>query len=249
MPALHRVPKEISGSTQLTADMMKCSILALIAICCCIGTGYAQAAAPAPAPANNFYLELKSIVRNVPLKEIERLFRTYALNDAEFQSVLREINTLPAYRVRRQLLNQPELRQFVAWIAQQLALSGGSLKIFDEFELEFKLFNKYPQQAQSVNGIAGFQQEFTLIYPVTLLRSLLENGAQQSPNIAELWRRLVALKPFYERFIATPPVQALIERLRALGVDVNGIDSLIRYQFGWSNETARSYDYDYVTLL
>lgn len=220
----------------------------MISICCCIVTGYAQApAAPAAtaAPASNFYLELKSFVRNVPLKEIERLFRTYALNDAEFQSVLREINTLPAYRVRRQLINQPELRKFVAWIAQQLALSGGSLKIFDEFELEFKLFNKYPQQAQSVNGIAGFQQEFSSIYPVTLLRSLLEKGAQQSPNIAELWHRLVALKPFYERFIATPQVLALADRLRALGVDVNGIDSLIRYQFGWSNETAK-YDYDYV---
>lgn len=231
---------------------MRFSILTLTAICCCLGTGFAlvpaaaaggAVAAPAAAPVSNFYLELKTLVRNVPLKQIEQLFRTYALNDAEFQAVLREINTLPAYRVRRQLLNQPELRQFVAWLAQQLALSGGSLEVFDEFELEFKLFNKYPQQAQAVNGIAGFQQEFISIYPVTFLRSLLENGASQSPNIAELWRRLIALKPAYERFIATPSVQAVAERLRALGVDVNGIDGLIRYQFGWSNATAQNFDY------
>ncbi|KAH8398746.1 hypothetical protein KR222_002532 [Zaprionus bogoriensis] len=223
----------------------------IAAICCCLGFGLAAAPAAAPAAASaatsNFYLELGNVVRNVPQKQIEQLFRAYALNDEQFQALLRELNSVASYRVRRQLLNQPELRQLVAWVGQQLALAGGSFKIFDELEPEFKLFNKYPHWSQSVNGIAGFEQELATIYPATLLRNLLETSAQQSPIFAEFWRRVIALKPAYERFAATAPAKAFAERLRALGVNTSGIDSVIRYQLGWSNETLATYDYyDYI---
>ncbi|XP_060654275.1 uncharacterized protein LOC132789943 [Drosophila nasuta] len=227
---------------------MHCLTLALIAIC---GLTVGFAAAPAPraaaAPANNFYLEVQNWVRSVPHKEIQQLVRAYALNDAGFQSVLREINSLPTYRLRQQVLRQPEVLQFIQWLGQQLLLSGGSLKVFDDLEIEIKLFNKYPYWAQSVNGVAGFEQEFLYLYPVQQLRSLLESNAQQSPASAELWRRLVALKPVYERIVATPQAIAFGNRLRALGVDIAGVDSLIRYQLGWSNETISNYDYqDYL---
>ncbi|KAH8398058.1 hypothetical protein KR215_000431, partial [Drosophila sulfurigaster] len=199
------------------------------------------------APANNFYLEVQNWVRSVPHKEIQQLVRAYALNDAGFQSVLREINSLPTYRLRQQVLRQPEVLQFIQWLGQQLLLSGGSLKVFDDLEIEIKMFNKYPYWAQSVNGVAGFEQEFLYLYPVQQLRSLLESNTQQSPASAELWRRLVALKPVYERIVATPQAIAFGNRLRALGVDIAGVDSLIRYQLGWSNETISNYDYqDYL---
>ncbi|XP_062134700.1 uncharacterized protein LOC133844634 [Drosophila sulfurigaster albostrigata] len=222
--------------------------LALIAICG-LSVGFAAAPAPAAAaaPANNFYLEVQNWVRSVPHKEIQQLVRAYALNDAGFQSVLREINSLPTYRLRQQVLRQPEVLQLIQWLGQQLLLSGGSLKVFDDLEIEIKLFNKYPYWAQSVNGVAGFEQEFLYLYPVQQLRSLLESNAQQSPASAELWRRLVALKPVYERIVATPQAIAFGNRLRALGVDIAGVDSLIRYQLGWSNETVSNYDYqDYL---
>ncbi|XP_034104755.1 uncharacterized protein LOC117568313 [Drosophila albomicans] len=224
--------------------------LALIAICG-LTVGFAAAPAPAPrtaaAPANNFYLEVQNWVRSVPHKEIQQLVRAYALNDAGFQSVLREINSLPTYRLRQQVLRQPEVLHLIQWLGQQLLLSGGSLKVFDDLEIEIKLFNKYPYWAQSVNGVAGFEQEFLYLYPVQQLRSLLESNAQQSPASAELWRRLVALKPVYERIVATPQAIAFGNRLRALGVDIAGVDSLIRYQLGWSNETISNYDYqDYL---
>ncbi|KAH8369671.1 hypothetical protein KR093_000562, partial [Drosophila rubida] len=223
---------------------MHCLTLALIALCS-LSVGFAATPAPAnPAvAANNFYLEVRNWVRSVPHKEIQQLVRAYALNDAGFQSVLREINSMPTYRLRQQVLHQPEVRQFILWLSQQLALSGGSLKVFDDLEIEIKLLNKHPYWAQSVNGVAGFQQEFVYLYPVKLLRSLLETNAQQSAVSAELWRRLVALKPVYERIVALPQGIAFGNRLRALGVDVAGVDSLIRYQLGWSNETHADYDY------
>lgn len=231
--------------------------IALTAICC-LGTGL-SAIAPAPAapaasaavaspatPASNFYLELRSVMRNVPYKQIEHLVQAYLLNDAEFQALIREINSLPTYRLRMQLLNQPELRQFLQWLSQQLILSGGSLKVFEDLELEIKVLNKYPHWAQSVNGIGGFEQEFSFIYPLAAIRNLLETSAQQSAVFGEFWQRVVGLKPVYERFLTTTQAKAFANRLRTLGVDVAGLDSFLRYQLGWSNDTViPSYDYDY----
>ncbi|XP_023168114.2 uncharacterized protein LOC111597550 [Drosophila hydei] len=228
--------------------------IALITLCS-LGTGLsaialAPAAPAAPAspavPPSNFYLELRSVLRNVPHKQIEHLVQAYLLNDAEFQAVVREINSLATYRLRLQLLNQPELRQFLQWLSQQLILSGGSLKVFDDLELEIKVLNKYPHWAQSVNGIAGFEQEFDYIYPLASIRKLLETSAQQSAVFGQFWQRVVALKPVYERFLATSQATAFASRLRNLGVDVNGLDSFVRYQLGWSNETLpNNYEYDY----
>ncbi|ALC43497.1 CG13905 [Drosophila busckii] len=232
---------------------MHCSTLVLLALCC-LGVGLATAAATpgsaAPAaPANNLYLELKTFLRQVPKKQIQHLARAYLLNDVPFQAVIRELNSLASYRLRQQLLNQPELRSFLQWLSQQLILSGGSLKVFDTLELEIKLFNKYPHWAVSTEGVAGFENEFNFLYPAAALRELLETNAQQSAIFGEFWRRVVALKPAYERFIATPQAVAFSGRLRKLGVNVEAADQLVRYQLGWSNASIPSYDYnDYLGL-
>ncbi|XP_034481654.1 putative uncharacterized protein DDB_G0277255 isoform X4 [Drosophila innubila] len=251
-------PQQIQQQTSIeshrNSNRMHCLTLALIAICC-LGVGFAAApAAPAAnavanpvAPRSNFYLDLKSIVRSVPHKQIQNLVRAYTLNDAGFQAVIREINTLAAYRLRLQLFNIPEVRQLLNWLSQQLILSGGSLEVFDDLEIEIKLFNKYPHWAQSVNGVAGFEQEFRYVYPLELLRNLLESSAKQNPTFGQFWDRLVALKPVYERFTSLPQATAFVNRLRALGVDVNGLDGIIRYQLGWSNSTIPDYEYqDYL---
>ncbi|XP_043649210.1 uncharacterized protein LOC122617424 [Drosophila teissieri] len=200
------------------------------------------------AVQNNFALELKAVIRQIPVDIIEKLVQKYLLNDIEFQGLIRAINSLPAYRFYRQLVNQPEVRLLQQWITQQLILSGGGPKIFDSLELEIKIFNKYPYWSQIVSGIQGFQTEFVQIYPVQLIRSLLEPSATQaSPQLSELWRRLVALRPVYDRVLATPPGKVITAELQRLGVDVGGVDALIRYQFGWSNATFPSYDYtDYL---
>lgn len=202
------------------------------------------------APASNFALELKGVIRQIPIGDIEKLVQAYLLNDPEFQAVIRAVNSLPAYRFIRQLANQPEVRQLQQWLSQQLILSGGSLKIFDYLELEIKVFNKYPFWSQLVNGIQGFETEFAQVYPVELIRSLLEPSATQtSPLLSELWRRLVALRPVYERVLASAQGKAITNELQRLGVNINGVDAIIRYQFGWTNATwttpSNNYDYYY----
>ncbi|KAH8259341.1 hypothetical protein KR026_002814 [Drosophila bipectinata] len=202
------------------------------------------------APASNFALELKGVIRQIPIGEIEKLVQAYLLNDADFQAVIRAVNSLPAYRFFRQLANQPEVRQLQQWLSQQLILSGGSLKIFDYLELEIKVFNKYPFWSQLVNGVQGFETEFAQVYPVELIRSLLEPSATQtSPLLSELWRRLVSLRPVYERVIASAQGKAITNELQRLGVNINGVDAIIRYQFGWTNATwntpSNNYDYYY----
>ncbi|KAI8039262.1 hypothetical protein M5D96_007985 [Drosophila gunungcola] len=179
---------------------------------------------------SNFALELKGVIRTVPISQIEKLVQTYLLNDPEFQSLIRAINSVPAFRFYRQFANQPE--------------------IFEYLELEIKIFNKYPYWSQIVDGIRGFQSELVQIYPVELIRSLLEPSATQtSAQLAELWRRLVALRPVYERVLATQAGKVITTELQRLGVDVGGLDALIRYQFGWSNVTLSNnfpnYDYYY----
>ncbi|XP_039488735.1 uncharacterized protein LOC120450046 [Drosophila santomea] len=231
---------------------------AFLALSCLVAVPTATPALLAPirpygqngtlAVQNNFALELKAVIRQIPVDSIEKLVQKYLLNDIEFQGLIRAINSLPAYRFYRQLVNQPEVRLLQQWITQQLILSGGGPKIFDSLELEIKIFNKYPYWSQFVSGIQGFQTEFVQIYPVQLIRSLLEPSATQaSPQLSELWRRLVALRPVYERVLATPPGKVITAELHRLGVDVGGVDALIRYQFGWSNATFPSYDYtDYL---
>ncbi|EDV50097.1 uncharacterized protein LOC6545125 [Drosophila erecta] len=225
-----------------------------IAFCCLVAFPTATPVLLAPirpygqngtlALQNNFSLELRAVIRQIPVNNIEKLVQTYLLNDIEFQALIRAINSLPAYRFYRQLINQPEVRQLQQWIVQQLILSGGGPKIFDSLELEVKIFNKYPYWSQIVSGIQGFQAEFVQIYPVQLIRSLLEPSATQtSPLLSELWRRLVALRPVYERVLATPSGKLITAELQRLRVDVGGVDALIRYQFGWSNATFSSYDY------
>ncbi|XP_017066301.1 uncharacterized protein LOC108104637 [Drosophila eugracilis] len=205
---------------------------------------YKQSVNGTLAPQSNFALELKGVIRQIPVGSIEKLVQKYLLNDVEFQGLIRTINSIPAYQFYRQIVSQPEVRQLQLWIAQQLILSGGSSKIFEYLELEIKIINKYPFWSQVVNGIRGFETEFAQIYPVEVIRSLLEPSAiQTSPLLSELWRRLVALLPVYERILATPSGQAVTAQLNRLGVDVGGLDNLIRYQFGWSNSTYSSPDY------
>ncbi|KAH8378826.1 hypothetical protein KR009_001672 [Drosophila setifemur] len=188
---------------------------------------------------SNFALELKALIKQIPIGNIEKLVQGYLLNDPEFQAVIRAINSQQAYRVARQFNNQPEVRELKQWLSQQLAISGGSLKVLDSLELEIKIFNKYPFWSQLVNGIQGFQTELVRVYPVELIRSLLEpSSAQTSPLITQLWQRLVALRPVYERILNTPPAKNLIAEFQRLGVDVATVDATIRYQFGWSNATA-----------
>ncbi|XP_030372217.1 uncharacterized protein LOC115622422 [Scaptodrosophila lebanonensis] len=225
----------------------------LLAALSCLVIGQTQAQVPArrnvsqagPVAPPNLARDLKSLLRAIPKKQIRDLVHAYLLNDAEFQAVIRAINSIPAYRARQSLLNQPEVRQLILWVGQQLLLSGaGSWEIVDD--LEISIFNKYPYWAQTVQGIRGFQLELASIYPVELVRSLLESSGQQSPVLGELWRRLLALKPAYERWLALPQVRTVINRLGALGVDLDGVDAIVRYQLGWSNATFNSYpDYDY----
>ncbi|SPP84935.1 uncharacterized protein LOC117587200 [Drosophila guanche] len=233
-----------------------------VGLCCLVaGTFAAQlapirpaAAAPRPAaPPSTLALELRSIFRQIPGKQIEKLVQAYLLNDEEFQAVIRDINSLQAYRLSRQLLVQPEVRQLLQWLSQQLILSGSSLKIFEDLELEIKVLNKYPHASQLVNGIRGFELDFYQIYPLELIRSLLEPSAtQSSPALTELWRRLVAVLPAYERVIGSPQGKLFIQKLQARGVAVQDVDALIRYQFGWSNATlgGNNYpSYDYTDYL
>ncbi|KAH8305045.1 hypothetical protein KR059_002739 [Drosophila kikkawai] len=232
----------------------------LLTLCCLVAFSASTPALLAPirnfasngtqAAPSNFALELRGVIRQVPVGQLEKLVQTYLLNDVQFQGLIRVVNSMPAYRFIRQFGNQPEVRQLQQWITQQLVLSGGSPKIFEYLELEIKIFNKYPYWSQIVNGIQGFQQEFVAIYPVQLIRSLLEpSSTQTSPLLSELWRRLVALRPVYERVIASPPGKTITGELQRLGLDVNGLDALIRYQFGWSNVTWGAPSYDYSDYL
>ncbi|XP_068142347.1 uncharacterized protein mat [Drosophila tropicalis] len=229
---------------------MKGITLFLVALGCLVAaSNSAQLAAIKPAQqtaaatAPNFALELVAIIRSIPRKQIQHLVQAYLLNDAEFQAVIRDVNSMAGYRLQQQVLRQPEVRQLFIWLNQQLILAGSSIKIFEDLELEIKVFNKYPYWSQMVGGINGFENDFNVIYPLEAIRSQIEQSAQRSPVVAELWRRVVALKPLYERLLATPQAKILVNQLQTRGVNISALDSFIRYQFGWSNATLPSYDY------
>ncbi|XP_075160945.1 uncharacterized protein LOC142233799 [Haematobia irritans] len=187
---------------------------------------------PTPPPAPTMAQDLDEIMRMINFLQINQLMRRYLLNDAEFQSFVRIINSQDAFLTYMHFRSQPEVMAFVSWVNAQILASGGEFKL-EEGEEMMSIFNTSPFWANTVFGWQGFISEFMLYYPSNMISAHVNMKLTQNGIFAQLWQRLVALKPVYERVIAAPQAQRVAAALQLHGIDVAQLDTFIRSQFGW----------------
>ncbi|XP_067613166.1 protein G12 [Eurosta solidaginis] len=190
-------------------------------------------AAVGPPPPATLTQDLEELFLLIPSRPLNKLVIRYLLNDEQFQAVVRIINSHDAYMVRMRLKAQPELIQFHAWVRSQLILSGGGSLEFEESEEILRLFNPTPYW--SVYGWQGFFSEFLAYFPYEMLRAHIDAKVMQGGSMAQLWTKVKALLPVYERFLAFPETKRIIAQLEQHGVVFSQLDEFIRSLFDWYN--------------
>lgn len=189
---------------------------------------------PTPPPAPTMAQDLDEIMRMVPLLPIRQLMTRYLINDAQFQAFVRIINSNDAYVTHMRFRSQPEVMQLLMWVRTQIMLSGGEFQL-EESEEFMSIINRTPFWASTVFGWQGFVNEFLMYYPQDMIRVHIQMKVAQNGIFAQLIQRLKALKPVYDRVIAFPEAQRVAASLQANGIDVVGLDTFIRNQFGWQH--------------
>ncbi|XP_054733550.1 uncharacterized protein LOC129241317 [Anastrepha obliqua] len=213
--------------------------LALVCGSFCSSWALPPANAPAvsaPAQPPTLTQDIEELHRLIPSKPLNKLVIRYLLNDAEFQAVIRIINSHDAFMVRMRLYAQPEIIQFQSWVRSQLLLSGGGSFEFEESEEILSLFNPTPYW--SVYGWQGFFNEFLAYFPQEMLRAQINAKVIQGGSLAQFWTKLKALQPVYERVLAFPESKRIIAQLEQNGVNFAQVDQFIRSLFDWYNLTS-----------
>ncbi|XP_023292758.2 uncharacterized protein LOC111676100 [Lucilia cuprina] len=213
-------------------------IFVLIGICA-LGGGKAMVSPhnnpviiPTAAPLNTLAQDLDEIKRLIPTKPIQQLAIRYLLNDAQFQTFVRLINSQDGYMTLMRFRSQPEVMRLTSWIRSQIILSAVELES-DESNESLRIINRSPFWSQNVYGWQGFVNEFLLYYPEDMIRMHVQTKVAQNGIFAQFIQRVRDLKPVYDRIIALPEAQRLISKLQANGIDTVGLDTFIRNQFGW----------------
>ncbi|XP_065365716.1 uncharacterized protein LOC135958746 [Calliphora vicina] len=189
-----------------------------------------------PPPLPTLAQDLEEIERLIPSKPLKQLAIRYLLNDAQFQTFVRIINSNDGYMTQMRFRTQPEVLGLITWVRSQIMLSGGDLS--DESNESLRIINRTPFWSQTVYGWQGFVNEFLLYYPEDMIRAHIQAKVAQNGIFAQLVQRVRALKPVYDRVIALPEAQRLISTLQAKGIDTAAIDTFIRNQFGWQETSS-----------
>ncbi|XP_061391668.1 uncharacterized protein LOC133327108 [Musca vetustissima] len=221
---------------------MKCITVLALLLACTMGSmalvpppvnpSGPVAVIPTPPPAPTMAQDLTEIMTMVNMIQLRQLMTRYLLNDAQFQAFVRIINSQDAYVTYMRFRSQPEVFGFIAWVRAQIMLSGGEFQL-EESEEPMTIINQTPFWANTVFGWQGFVNEFLLYYPETMIRMHITTKVAQNGIFTQLWNRLKALKPVYERVIATPEAQRVAAALQQNGIDIVQLDTFIRNQFGW----------------
>ncbi|XP_036670865.3 uncharacterized protein [Drosophila suzukii] len=193
------------------------------------------------APPATLSQDLDEVQRLIQFKPLNQLLVRYLINDAQFQSFVRIINSNAAFTARWRLLSQPELIIFLQWTDQQLLASGGSFEM-EEQRLKVSLLNQFPYWSGTVFGWQGFLNEAQLYFPLYAIRAHINAKVLQQGIFAQFWQRLQGLRVMYERWLTSVETSQVLAELQKAGIDTVQLDGIIREFFGWTsvNGTADS---------
>ncbi|KAH8302377.1 hypothetical protein KR044_005859, partial [Drosophila immigrans] len=185
------------------------------------------------APAPDLGQELMDIYSLIQFKPMNQLLVRYLINDAQFQAFVRILNSNGGFTARWRLRSQPEVVMFLQWVNQQLALSHGKFEV-EEMEMCVTLVNRYPYWSGTVSGWAGFLSELEMYFPQYAIQAHIQAKLLTPGIFTEFWTRLQALQVVYERWLAMPSTQTVLNELQAAGIDQAYLDTMIRDLFGWN---------------
>ncbi|KAH8304010.1 hypothetical protein KR018_003323, partial [Drosophila ironensis] len=185
------------------------------------------------APPPTLSQDLEAIQRLVQYKPLKQLVVRYLVNDAQFQAVLRIINSHDAFTARWRLLSQPELILFLQWVDQQMLASGGAFEM-EEQELKVPLLNRFPYWSGTVFGWQGFLNEAQLYVPHYAIRAHIDAKLLQPGIFSQFWSRIQGLQVVYDRWLASADVSRVLAELQKAGIDTVQLDGGIRQFFGWT---------------
>ncbi|XP_037935332.1 uncharacterized protein LOC119669500 [Teleopsis dalmanni] len=211
------------------------SVFYILCLACHLSTA-AKPARNVPATNStpvgpNLVQELQELQGLIAIKPIKELVARYLLNDEQFQSIIRSINTNEAFMLRVRFMQQPEVITLKAWIRMQMMYLEDSLEM--DKSIEMNIFNPLSYWSNSVFGWPGFVAEFFAYYPEQLVRSHIAAKVAQNGTFAQLWTRVTAVGAAYNRVMSFPASQVVIAQLEAIGVNTTEIDQFIRTQLDW----------------
>ncbi|XP_016973391.1 uncharacterized protein LOC108040420 [Drosophila rhopaloa] len=191
------------------------------------------------APPPTLSQDLDEIQRLIQFKPLNQLLLRYLINDAQFQSFVRIINSNAGFTARWRFLSQPELILFLQWVDQQLLASGGSFEL-EEQRLKVSLLNQFPYWSGTVFGWPGFLNEVQLYLPLYAIRAHIDAKVLQQGIFAQFWLRLQGLRVVYDRWLTSMETAQVLADLQKAGIDTVQLDGIIRELFGWNavNETS-----------
>ncbi|XP_017127426.2 uncharacterized protein LOC108146106 [Drosophila elegans] len=185
------------------------------------------------APPPTLSQDLDEIQRLVQFKPLNQLLVRYLINDGQFQSFVRIINSNAGFTARWRLLSQPELTLFLQWVDQQLVASGDSFEL-EEQKLKVNLLNQFPYWSGTVFGWQGFLNEVQLYFPLYAIRAHVDAKVLQQGIFAQFWTRLQGLGVVYDRWLTSVETAQVFADLQRAGIDTVQLDGLIRNLFGWN---------------
>ncbi|KFB45603.1 AGAP006187-PA-like protein [Anopheles sinensis] len=201
--------------------------IAVIVIACLVAT-----AASAPA-SRSLQDDLDDFVALLPLDDLLNLALRYLLTDKEVQDALLYLQGDEFATVWDQFFALTEVRDLLNYLEDAGVPAYESLNVVAEF-LGLTPLNPSVKRLRT-GGLNGLLDEALALLPHEELEALFEEKMQTSPEFKALFEKLQSFeyKQLVDLFENSAEVQALVQKLRDHGIDVDRIVELVKAFFGW----------------
>uniref|UniRef100_A0AAG5D0U6 Protein G12 n=1 Tax=Anopheles atroparvus TaxID=41427 RepID=A0AAG5D0U6_ANOAO len=201
--------------------------IAVIVIACLMAT-----VASAPA-ARSLQDDLDDFVALLPLEDLASLALRYLLTDEEVQEAFLYLQGEEFAAVWDQFFALTEVRDLLNYLEDAGVPAYESLNAVAAF-LGLPAL-KPTVRSLRTGGLNGLLDEALALLPHEELEALFEDKLQTSPEFKALFEKLQSFeyKQLVDLFENSAEVQALVQKLRDHGIDVDRIVELVKAFFGW----------------
>ncbi|EAT34668.1 AAEL009165-PB [Aedes aegypti] len=188
---------------------------------------------PAKAPSRSLKDDFQDFVNLLPVDKLTDLVVRYFTTDKEFQEAFAYLQGKEFAAVWDQLFALNEVKDVLNY------LEDAGLEVYELLNqvADFLGLNhvKPTKGVKSSGGLSGFVDEALALLPLKELKALFEEKLKTSPEFKAFFDKLSStdfqkLVDFYQN---SKEAQALVQKLRDHGVDVDKFFELVAGFFGW----------------
>ncbi|PSN48368.1 hypothetical protein C0J52_16187 [Blattella germanica] len=192
-----------------------------------------------PVSTRNLQDDLNDFLALVPVDQVVAIALDYLANDAQVQELVAYVQTEEFHSIILTVEALPEFSNFVSFLNDLgLDVTGYINSIHNVIGLP-----PYPASRKHLRrgvGVDGLIDDIIAILPVDDLKALFEEKLVSSPDFKAFYDAIGS--PEFQSIIQTlnalPEYQALLDKLRDYGVDVDHYIELIRALFGLTKKSA-----------